>query len=356
MKDRTKEILRDGFGCLVSNASAISGAKNGPLWLTIVMFFLSIFLPVIPIFTAQLRVAGSTFISNYSYGLERYVSTVATNLKDEGYKFIVSEDDLLSITKDGASINYDEYGSNKPLAAYIDNGNGEDSSKGQYDFILYVSNTTVSKEKTTLINALKAKSFLANSTKETDQNDVVYKSSFMVLFPNSLSVFIYGRDTTTLVAASYTGDYKTMTPGVEGLDYLLTVKEKDGTVIEKNLLNKNYIDGVFKNFKVIMNKAYDTLKVRNVLMQSGLYAGVFTGVILLLGFLMWVLTRGKKNPNNYFSVWLTMQVSARLAPAPAIITLIMGFFLTNYTPIIFILLMGLRVMWISMKELRPIVQ
>ena len=49
MKERTKEVLRDGFGVLVNNAAAIRGAKNGPLWLTIVFFVLSLFLPVLPI-------------------------------------------------------------------------------------------------------------------------------------------------------------------------------------------------------------------------------------------------------------------------------------------------------------------
>jgi hypothetical protein len=72
-----------------------------------------------------------------------------------------------------------------------------------------------------------------------------------------------------------------------------------------------------------------------------------------MGFLMWILTRGKNNPNNYFTPWLTQKVEARLALSPAIITLIAGFFLVNQAPLIFILTLGLRVMWISMKELRP---
>ena len=76
MKERTKEIIKDGFGCLVSNAAAIRGAKAGPLWLTIVMFILSLLLPVLPIFISQVNTNGSTFLSSYSYGLHRYHGSV----------------------------------------------------------------------------------------------------------------------------------------------------------------------------------------------------------------------------------------------------------------------------------------
>ena len=101
MKDRTKEIIKDGFGSLVSNAACIRGAKNGPLWLTIVMFILSLFLPVIPIFTTQAQVSGSSFIKTYSYGLERYITSMAINLKNDNVKFTLGQDHLLSISKDG---------------------------------------------------------------------------------------------------------------------------------------------------------------------------------------------------------------------------------------------------------------
>ena len=101
-------------------------------------------------------------------------------------------------------------------------------------------------------------------------------------------------------------------------------------------------------------RSYESLKAKNTLTVSGIYLAIFFGMSVVMGFLMWILTRGKNNPNNYFSPWLTQKVEARLALAPALITLIAGFFLTQYAPFIFIMTLGLRVMWISMKELRPV--
>ena len=82
MRDRTKEIVKDGFLSLVNNAAAIRGAKAGPLWLTIVMFVLSVLLPVVPIFVSNITTKGDSFLNSYPYGLERYFTQVAMDIED----------------------------------------------------------------------------------------------------------------------------------------------------------------------------------------------------------------------------------------------------------------------------------
>ena len=104
MKERTKETIRDGFGSLINNAAAIRGAKNGPLWLTIIFFVLSLLLPVLPIFISQLNVQGSTFIKTYSYGLEKYVPVLATELKNNKVEMSISDEHRLAIKEDGKEI------------------------------------------------------------------------------------------------------------------------------------------------------------------------------------------------------------------------------------------------------------
>ena len=280
MKDRTKEVLKDGFGSLISNAAAIRGAKAGPLWLTILFFIFSIILPIIPLFVAQVKTNGSSFLTNYSYGLERYVTKMAMDLKDKGVEFAIDEEHLLSVNENGTEVDFNEYGSSKPYAGYVD------AVSNQYDFVLYLSNATSASEKNTV-------------------NKVI---------------------TTTY--------YKTGTTTVDN----------------------EYVNGVYKNYKKFLDKSYETLKIRNTWASSGIYLGIFFGLNVIMGFLMWLLTRGKNNPNNYYTPWLTEKVQARLALAPALITLIVGFFLTSQTMLIYIITIGMRVMWTSMKELRPLQQ
>lgn len=355
MKDRTKEILKDGFGSLINNAACIRGAKSGPLWLTIVMFVLSVFLPVLPIFINQANIKGSSFLGSYSYGLERYVTSLAIDLKEEGYELGIGEDHLLSVNKDGNEINYAEYGSNKPFASYVVK-TSDDSAKEQYGFCLYVSNAENNSDRKAVNNAVKAKKYALGTLNASDEAENVYTPSYMILFKNSVVVNLFANNSTKVVASSYAGDYKTMKATTHALQDLLTVTNKDGVTISQSLTNVEYTDGVLNNYKKFLNKSYETLKIKNMWGTSGIYLAIFFGLSVIMGFLMWVLTRGKKNPNNYYTPWLTAKIEARLGLAPAIITLVAGFFLTSQVPLIFILLLGLRVMWISMKELRPVQQ
>ena len=355
MRDRTKEIVKDGFGCLVNNAAAIRGAKAGPLWLTIVMFVLSVFLPVVPIFVSNINTKGDSFLSSYSYGLERYVSQVALDLQADNYEFGISQDHLLTVTKDGNVVNPDDYRGNgliQPLATYVDDVTGE------YDFMVYISNdikASAKKETYKVIN----ETFYAITTTEITTYDksnaeASYRPSYMILYKDA--VFVVINKGSKAVKTSYTGDFKTMKADNAYLAKLLTVKDKEGNTITPSMASSVYTDGVYKNFRKFLNKSYESLRVQNSFATSGIYLGIFFGLSLVMGLLMWILTRGKNNPNNYYTPWLTMKIQGRLGLAPALITLIVGFFLTSYAPLIYIATIGLRAMWISMKELRPIAQ
>lgn len=364
MKERTKETLRDGFGCLVNNSAALRGAKNGPLWLTIVMFFLSILLPVLPLFISAANTSGSAFINSKSYGLERYITQVATDLKDNQYTFDLNDNHEMEINLVGSQIPYGDYvtpnpvDENKvlgatPLASYVD------GVTGQYDLLVYVSKESGSSKIAKNLNTyISEKSYLIETTQEknaeTDpENSKYYRPSYIIVFKNTIYVVVYYGE--KAVAGSMGGNFDNLKAG-EYLSKLLEVKDKEGNVVVPSMADAAYTDGVLKNFKKFLNKTYDSIKWRNTFATSGIYLAIFAGLSVFMGLLMWVMTRGKNNPNNYFSIWLCLKLEARLGLAPGLITFIIGLFLTQYASMIFILTMGLRVMWISMKELRPVQQ
>ena len=129
MRERTKEVIRDGFGSLVNNAAALRGAKSGPFWLTLVMFILSLFLPVLPIFVTQANIKGSSFLGSNSYSLEKYLPAIGLDLKDNRkVEFKITPEHQLDITEDGKAIDYVTYNSSKPFAVY------ENQTNQQYDF------------------------------------------------------------------------------------------------------------------------------------------------------------------------------------------------------------------------------
>lgn len=349
MRERTKETIKDGFGSLISNAAAMRGAKNGPLWLTILMFVFAVLLPVIPLLVAQLNTNGSTFLNTYSYGLERYIASLAMELKNDRLaEFKIDEDHLLSIKEDGNAISFADYGSANPYITY------KNTVSNQYDFIVYLSDATTTKEKNAVDKAIIATKYAIGGTTVSEEKENVYLPSYMVLFNNGAYVCIYANNSTKLLTSSYSGDFKTISANNDCLGTLLTVTNKDGSAVTQSLTSDDYVNGVYANFKKFLNKSYETLKVRNTWATVGIYAAIFFGINVLMGLLMWLLTRGKNNPNNYLNPWTTEQIQARLALAPALIAMIAGFFLVNQTALFYIITIGLRTMWISMKELRPI--
>ena len=353
MKDRTKEIIRDGFGSLVSNASALRGAKAGPLWLTIVMFFLAILLPIIPTFVQEANTNGSTFLNTYSYGLEKSVTSLAIDLRTtRNATFMISEDHLLSIKEGKNEVNFSNYGSANPYIAYVNEANNN-----QYELIVYLSDATTEEEKANVNNEIIKTNYTLKTTTSTVEQENVYRPSYIVLFKNGIYVAIYSNNSTKKLTNSYSGDFKTIAANNDCLTSLLTVEKFDINMSKADALaNSDYTLGVYKNFKTALDKSYETLKIRNMWVVAAINFGIFFGVSFLMGLIMFLLTRGKKNPNNYFSLWLCLKIQGRLSFCPGLIAMIVGFFLTSYVHMIFIMTIGLRVMWISMKELRPIQQ
>ena len=361
MKDRTKDRIKDGFGCLVNNAAAMRGAKNGPLWLTIVMFFLSILLPVLPLFISAANTQGSAFISSNSYGLERYITEVATELKTNGNEFVLNENHEMSVQNVdySALITFDPSNdtivtSATPLASYVN------TVTNQYELVVYVTNISGNSKQANSLNTFITETrYVVGSTIERDlDNDpegtAYYRATYIIVFKDTIYVVNFYQDKAT--SASMGGNFSSIKANNECLKTLLEVKDKEGNLVEAKLANVEYTNGVLKNFKKFLNKTQDSIKWRNTFATSGIYLAIFAGLSLFMGLLMWIMTRGKNNPNNYFSIWLCMKIEARLGFAPGIITFLVGLFLTQYASMIFILTLGLRVMWISMKELRPVQQ
>ena len=412
MKDRTKQTIADGFGGLIRNATALRGAKNGPLWLTIVMFFASILLPIVPLFVSANNMTGSSFIRSNTYSLERYITKSALELQKDKYEFEIA-DHFLSVKKENTEINYAAYDDGgkdadrtiAPLYAYVNQVNN------QYNFLVYVSNidstaekveTTNAKGKTSLINAKTAyltrvaqyiyetgtttaydlgkadvKTEVENAKKDTTNPKSYYFPSYIVLFRDSFNVVCCYGEKAVAGTTNGAADYKKMRDNAEYLKALLTVKDEkgndvytpseaitNGTATDEDIqkdiaarmANEKYYNGVLANFKQFLNKSYLASKAKTTMVTCLFSLAVFAGLSLIMGFLMWIMTRGKNNPNNYFSLWLCMKLEARLALAPALITLLLGFLLVSYAQMIFILTLGMRVMWISMKELRPVQQ
>ena len=358
MKANTKSFLLNLFGSLFSNARAIDGARTSPFFVAIILFIVANFLPVIPIMTTTANTKGSSFLNGNTYGVEIALAE-QTHAISEKYTFKVNDEDKL-IAYDSSNQVYTPTNENEPLVEHYVNQN-----TGNIDLeVYYVNRITKSKDESvktvqTFVNALDDRTFKTGTTtlyskKDKDDTTPVYRPSYIVLYPEGVLMAVCKDSSTTMALASYSGmDWKKFDKNTDVISVLATVTDNAGKNVEFNLRNATYVDGVMNNWKATFDKAFLNRKTLNFWGQSGLYYGIYLALTITLGSLLFLLTRGKKNPFNYMKFHTCLAIEGWSILSPAILGMIVGFLFIRYALMGYIMLLGLRTMWISMKQLRP---
>lgn len=346
MAPETKRNLINVFKSLISNQAAIDGAKEAPFWIGIIFLVLSVALPIIPIIVAQQKVNGADFISGYSYGADRGLANTTMQLESDGHVYKV----------EGGQLSF-----NKPVSTGVDDAVADDiiiknDNSGNpyavYNFRFYITDKT-GDELQKFINLLTDTAYLEKTTTiYTVEHETAgmtsYKSSFIVLAPKTLAVALYKSETTELVKSSNGGLNWAHTADVANL---LTRLDDDATL--QTVARR---DNIFKHWKDIFNETYVDQKNVSTRNMSLIYMGVYAGLILFLGLMIFLLTRGKNNAFNYLK-WYTCQFIAWWAAfTPAVLGMILGFIFSSNIigQMGFIVLVSIRIMWLSMRQLRPI--
>ena len=368
MKDTTKRTVKNLFASLIKNDSAIDGAKTAPWWIAVILFIIGTFLPIIPIMVNNSKTYGAQYLSSYVYGYEQALASKATELKDKGYTFKVEGKSLIARYNDEVLSNtYEEVdGVSKdetPLAVYQTVKAGsvyglEVETVTQTSFQIYYSDRPYSKGTKSiskLVSAIEAKKYTLVEGVETvydasvhGKKAATYIPSYLILYKEGFYSKIYKTNSSSVGSSTYTGyDWKNA-KFEELLTSILTVEG-----VETNLSNANYVNGVLENFKAIANDAYKNQKTYTFWFQSGLYYGIYLALGIFMGFMLWVLTRGKNNPNRNLTVWVGIKISWWIDLTPGLLAMILGFVWSAAAGLAYIVLIGLRTMWLSMRSLNP---
>ena len=361
MKDTTKRTLKILAGSIIKNDSAIEGAKTAPWWIAVIMFVICNFLPIIPIMVNANKTYGASFVDGYTYGYDQALMDATTQLDASGYKLEVKDHQLLAFNGGLQVTNTwepDEYGVPKdqtPIASYVAKINNETTNIHVLD--IYYSDREF-KDGAYTITKLAAiadnvKYRVSTNDKYVDGDEVdYYIPSYLILYKSGIYSKIYKTNTKTAAASSATFlnlslDWK----NTSNMDLLKTTLEVEGITPNKN--DARYVAGVFNNWKDVFNTAYKYQKMIYFWAYSGLYYGIYLVLSIFMGLMMFILTRGKRNPNRNLTFWITCKISAWIAFSPAVLAMIVGFFWNAAAGIGFIVLFGLRTMWLSMRQLGP---
>ncbi|MBQ9862918.1 MAG: hypothetical protein IJM28_03315 [Lachnospiraceae bacterium] len=386
MKTETKYKLKVGFASLIKNDAAIEAAKTIPGYVPVIIGLVAAFLPVIPLMVSTSNTYGSQFLKSQDYNLSLYQTDALMSVNDEGYEFKLIgdklqryKDDILApMAIEDEIVPMDEY--------VVTDATGKSKITFQLFYSDRVNNGSVNEKIKTLVSAITDTTYLVETTFQKDSQEAedyiktrnenllegetytpsYYRPSFTIIY--SLGIYTYvNNEATNKKVTTVGGDWKhsKLTTEEGGLlKRVLNVNslytEDKASYFEKDT-NGDYIllrDLTFRNdVQKKMNKVYDeayiTSKNTSFLMYTLIFYGVYVVLIGFMGLMIFLLTRGKKNPMNYMSFWLSTKIAAWATISPAVLALILGFLLTNFATMFFIILFGVRIMWLSMRQLRP---
>ena len=352
MRKLSKEAkfnLKNGFGSLVSNRCAIEAGKSMPIWLTIIMGLVGPALAMVPIMVNVARTNGSsaagTDTNNYS--IARNFSITMVDYNNSNVELKIDGDHFLTYYKDGTAVTTE---------GTTNITNHVNSQSNQYDIRTYWLSDSAEKDINAQFTEIINQQYIVGTTtlkSDTDKDKTYYKPISLCFHKKGFMFSVYKSNSTTL-ATNFSGDFY-HTEAVDLVKRLGTVNGKMPTSYEE-IIDVNYEKGLLTNLRALLDECYTEIKGRTFLYTSTIYYSVYVGLVIMLGLLMFIITRGKKNFNNYLKWYQCMGISAWACISPGLIALAFGFWLSSYAMMMFILLMGVRTMWLSMKQLSPTYQ
>ena len=384
MKESTKRTLTNLLVSNFKNDSAIDGAKTAPWWIAIILMIVGTFLPIIPLMVNVSKTYGASFIANQSFGFEKYETALALELKEQGYDFKINEsNELLRYKNDVYEAMPRAIATEKvPVAQYVVKENDGSERIGLQLFYSERVDTGVTDEKvSTLTKVLNSMKYIVGTTILADSEEgqayiesesatlsegekssiTYYRPNYILLYKKGLYVYMT-KPGTDKKQTSMSGDWVHSEKDVGLLSRVLEVEdipvsfEKDTNDSYVLLRKTAFTTGVKKNFNKIFNEVYLTSKNKTFWSYCGIFYGVYLVLVAFMGLMLFLLSRGKNNPMNYLTYWTTFKMACWSTLAPGVLAMVLGFLLASYATLFFIILYGLRIMWMSMRQLRPVAQ
>ena len=343
MKEKTKSFLSNFFGGLISNQRAMDGAKTNPWWVALIIGLFGIILPVLPITISQAKTYGASFLASNKYNFDQNIASLTVQMLKDGDEFVVNDQHLL------------EYQPSESLPARSDYEpiiTKTNTSDGQYELMIYYM-TGDYLDLQGFVDGINERQYKIGTINIATAEEAKYAPSFMVLFKDGLYVRLNKYNSTDAGKNTYTNfktDWKQFQPGHKLLASTLGDLNLNG--IDPNLYGDQK-DAIYNKWVEVFNKSFISQKRYNTWVTTAMFFGIYFGLVVLMGLLLFLLTRGKNNVFNYLKFMDTEKMAWWSALAPGILAMIVGFIFSNFAQMAFIVLLGLRTMWMATRQLRP---
>lgn len=353
MNPQTKENLKNIFGSLYSNQRAIDGARHNRWWVALIMFVFSVLLPVIPITVNASQLHGTTFFSSGLKGFDTTITDFAITSRDEGIALTINDKNRLEDVDNKWKETYQYYDSDNKGIQY----NYLNENSGQYDLLVYFINPLLDGASfNNTVNEILAKRYVLESatlyvapteSEDSIETPALYRPTTLIFGSNNVILSVYQPNSIDLYG-TVNGDYLHTEPGTILQNFAII----DGNIAD---INKSAdVTVASQRWLSFFDETFVTFKNNQMLFNSLLALGIYIVLGAFMGLMIFLLTRGKKNIFRIYTFGDCEKIVSWAMVSPAILSLILGFIFKDYAMMFFIILIGLRVMWLSMKQLQPV--
>ena len=117
-----------------------------------------------------------------------------------------------------------------------------------------------------------------------------------------------------------------------------------------------YMEKATAAWSLLLKDAWNDTRINSGLATTGMWLGIYAAAVAFLGLMIFLFTRGKNNPLSIFTFWQSETIVGWATMSPAILALALGFFIKRYASLMFIILFGVRILWMVFRSLRPVRQ
>ncbi|MGM9858049.1 MAG: hypothetical protein ACI311_02210 [Bacilli bacterium] len=374
-KDKPIKVIPTLAKTLINNDSCVVAATKFPWWIALIVYIFSVCISFIPSVVQSGTTKGNYLLTSTMYsadvGLETF--TRILNGEDPETRVVDPAKEINLVVKQNEQgeneLFYNDTASLENWNAIVTSSTDEDGVS--YSYYEFKQNTGVLDSEGNVVIAPRLRVFVSLGEKE-DGTSSAYETFFNnpifgisqgyatenAYYQKPCSLLVFGSkefyfvkyDLSATSNGSYTesaykGDYLTQDVGSNGLFLKDLLKSTD---------SEEVVSLSSSRWNTFFEEGYRTLRKTNTLYSFALVGGMNATIIIIFGATLWLMTRGKNNPNRHFKFKETMNMSFYTALSPAVLTLIFGFIFSRYASFIFVALMAIRLMWMSMKTLRPV--
>lgn len=341
MKPETKDKIKLGFLSLINNEACIKIGRNWHWYFPVIAGIFAILLALIPSFTQNMQVkVGNNLLQSNSYGFENGLVHFGEFLEEKNADLVI-EDGVLTDQIEGKSTWAEAVGGEGKwyTATNVDTG--------ATIFEVFFNNADPEVEDLEFANRVIGNKDPYTNLARGEEEDASYANSAIVFGKKTMYLYKVGSNGTSVGQAM--GQYDRD----NGLSIAsLAQTSYKGEAYEEVPGTLEYTNAVRDSWRRFVNSSSETQKNIQALTYLGIMAAVYVALAFVFGLVLFLMTRGKKNPLRIYTFWETQKMAYVAALCPGILSLALGFLISSFALFMFIFVYGIRIMWMSMKSLK----